>query len=296
MGLYNKDTKIDNTTTQRWVSQIDKDTREDVNNPFWDMFWNLGGASADKVLHPRNQQGHLQEEEGRVPLTDSLNSVWQTVSQDLSGLLNPGNLLNFQRKNGAVPTLSQYEHCKNVDGLSVWNRFGQWQCLFPASIKPDDIPLNAMGQGKDPYLTKEIVMGDKDHKLGLYFTEFGDFLDWRLQMSKLVQEKRLQEQKKSSPISSSSLTPEGLMLDSYNDHGMNDDKGKKVVGRAEFIQSFDSTDEGKGTIKKFKTYYDDGSVLIKSTKIKQPINNERPQVETSEDLIPASKDDDERIW
>ncbi|CCC67482.1 hypothetical protein NCAS_0A09240 [Naumovozyma castellii] len=210
---------------------------------------------------------------------DSLHSIWDNVLgfPDLSQLNKNNKWFGLYR---GVPDLKEYEQCKDLQGLPVWDSHGWWQCLFPATVKPDQISKMGKVGG---YLTRDQVENDKDHKLGLFFTEYTGYLDWKLKMMKLVQQQREKEEKTkietyddwNKPL----LTPENIMMQDgqYTK--------KKIVGKSEFVQSFNSSDEGKGTVKNIKTYYDDGSVLVRSEKRKTPKDGGKPEIETSEKLL-----------
>lgn len=72
-------------------------------------------------------------------------------------------------------------------------------------------------------------------------------------------------------------TPEDVMLNQV------DSLGKNVVGTSSY-STYKATPEGKERIKEEKTYYEDGTVLVKTKKKIYPHDGE-PRVESSEKLL-----------
>ncbi|CAG97872.1 Mpm1p [Kluyveromyces lactis] len=159
-----------------------------------------------------------------------------------------------------TPSVEQFSKCNELKGVSVWDTRGLWRCLFPQSVV------------QNGGLSREAVEADKDHKLGLFFPEYSGFLSWRAHMMALAKQKRKEERE----IYSLS-TPEDVMLNQV------DSLGKNVVGTSSY-STYKATPEGKERIKEEKTYYEDGTVLVKTKKKIYPHDGE-PRVESSEKLL-----------
>lgn len=162
------------------------------------------------------------------------------------------------------PTVEQFSKCQELKGLSVWDTKGLWRCLFPKSLV------------KDGAVSRESVEADKSHKLGLFFPEYTGYLSWRSHMQQLAKEKR----KKERDLFALS-TPEDVMLNQV------DSLGKNVVGTSSF-STYKSTDEGKERIQEEKTFYDDGTMLVKTHKKIYP-HDGKPREESSEKLVKADE-------
>ncbi|CDO95290.1 unnamed protein product [Kluyveromyces dobzhanskii CBS 2104] len=163
-----------------------------------------------------------------------------------------------------TPTVEQFSKCNELKGLSVWDTKGLWRCLFPQAVV------------KDNELSREAVTADKDHKMGLFFPEYSGYLSWRSHMMAVAKEKRKQERDLYSLS-----TPEDVMLSRV------DSFGKNVVGTSSY-STYKTTTEGKERIKEEKTFYDDGTVMVKTNKKICPKEGE-PRVETSEKLLNADE-------
>ncbi|EDO15449.1 hypothetical protein Kpol_1027p24 [Vanderwaltozyma polyspora DSM 70294] len=231
--------------------------------------FNLFGAP-DKFSRPRPLRAIIDN-----PFVDG-----EVAKQGITGLYNY-----------KTPTESQFEKCQEIGGLSVWNTKGWWRCLFPNAVVQKNLDsLNIKDNIEDNVLTREKVESDKDHqKYGLFFTDFSNYLQWRLHMNRLIKEKEQQKYETDKLIKSDdffSTTPENLMVDEPSNFGSTN--GKTVVGQSKNV-SYSSTLEGKERLKEWKTYYDDGSVSIKrETKI-EPADGGKPRTEVTTSLIPPKK-------
>lgn len=197
----------------------------------------------------------------------------EVVRQGITGLYNY-----------RTPTELQFTECNKVGGLSVWNTKGWWRCLFPEKEVSERL---ADQKDKLQYvLTKEKVESDSKHKFGLFFPEYTGFLTWKSHMNQLIRERADKEVAviQTEPKLS---TPEDLMVDTSK---MNDDRDKKVIGTSEYV-TYTYTPEGQKEVKKTKTFYDNGTVLVRSENKLTPADRSEPQFDTSEKII-SVKDDE----
>lgn len=197
----------------------------------------------------------------------------EIVAQGVTGLYNY-----------RTPTEPQFTECSKVGGLSVWNTKGWWRCLFP-----EKEVSKRLADQKDQLkyvLTKEKVEGDRAHKFGLFFPEYTGYMTWKSHMNQLIREKR---DKEAATVREKLIpsTPEDFMLDT--DSSANG-KDKKVIGTSEYV-TYTYTPEGQNEVKKTKTYYDNGTVLVKSQNKLTPAEDGKPQIETTEKLIPVADDE-----
>lgn len=209
-----------------------------------------------------------------------------------------------------LPTDIQYEKCKNNNGLSVWDTSGLWNCLFPKSnftgIRSNKLdPLAPIEAGfgfneKDlNYPSKEDVIEDKNHKLGLFFPEFNGYLSWRLHMKEL-QKKKLQEKRtlfenvqrersiQNNPLSIN--TPEEIHV--YE--SLNDIADKNVIGTSRSV-SMKSSPQGKQKVSLHKTYYDDGTVKIRTETETTPHDRKIPTKDVKEETVLVEDDNSHDI-
>ena len=71
---------------------------------------------------------------------------------------------------------------------------------------------------------------------------------------------------------------------------MKDERDKKVIGTSEYV-TYTYTPEGQKEVKKTKTFYDNGTVLVRSENKLTPTDRSEPQFDTSEKII-SVKDDE----
>ncbi|QLQ78480.1 hypothetical protein HG537_0A07270 [Torulaspora globosa] len=196
----------------------------------------------------------------------------EIVAQGVTGLFNY-----------RTPTELQFTECNQVGGLSVWNTKGWWRCLFP-----EKEVSKRLADQKDqlPYvLTKEKVENDHTHKFGLFFPEYTGYLTWKTHMNQLIREKK-NKQTTTAKKQLIPATPEDFMVET---EPSSNDK-KKVIGTAEYV-TYTYTPEGQNEVKKTKTYYDNGTVLVKSQRKLTPADDGKPQIETSEKIVPVEDDE-----
>ncbi|CCH60074.1 hypothetical protein TBLA_0C02650 [Henningerozyma blattae CBS 6284] len=228
---------------------------------------------------------------------------------------NPSSFLTGSRK---LPTDSQFEKCKKLSGLSVWDTSGIWNCLFPKNTPSDEInppytnPFksntsnnnegNSINKSRfsthwEPKLlsapNKEEVLADKKHDLGLFFSNYNVYLSWKLHMKSL--EKDLLETKRKELIKQQNKqinfpnTPEDIQIFGSSSATGNDNKNKNIIGTSQSI-SMNSTNEGKQKISLYKTYFDDGTVSVKTETETTPWNTKKTTKNTKEETILVEDD------
>ncbi|GCF00696.1 hypothetical protein ZYGM_000832 [Zygosaccharomyces mellis] len=192
--------------------------------------------------------------------------------------------------NHRMPTDGQFSQCKELGGLSVWNARGWWRCLFPEKV------VRERSEGEinlENVLTREKVEVDSKHKLGLFFPDFTGYLSWKAHMNRLIKEKREEAQRHRAILERESQdsglsTPEDLMFEPSSTWlGKSDEKS--VISKYQNVM-YRTTPEGREQINEHKTYYDNGTVLLKTEKRLMPSDGSKPKVETSERWIPVKED------
>lgn len=261
---------------QNLLRQISGTNTDEHDRDYWD---DLASDTVGSLLGVMGLPGGFSGPARMKGLTNGPFASEEIVRQGITGLYNY-----------KTPTDSQFNECKDIGGLSVWGTSGWWRCLFPEKVVKDRLDDQKDLKG---VVTKEKVEADTGHKLGLFFPDYTGFLTWKAHMNQLIREKRekaQQEQQKQQALnlkeSDSHLAiPEDLMFDTS---GVTDD-GKQVISTYQNIISR-STPEGREQINERKTYYDNGTVLLKTEKKLVPADGSKPKVETSERVIPVSED------
>lgn len=205
--------------------------------------------------------------------------------------------------NYKTPTDSQFAQCMDSQGLSVWDTNGWWRCLFPQNIIRQNLP-NLQDMESKMILTRQKVETDVDHKFGLFFTDYTKYLLWKSQMNKIIKDKRSQEEETFKAETNNkavthdhnhdnvpdAMTPENIMLS--DDSVMNTaTKVKNVVGTSEVLRSSMATDGSSEETKEMKTYYDDGSVILRTQKKVTPRDGGAPRVENHERVLRKGRDE-----
>lgn len=257
----------------KFLSQL-SGSRDHHDRDMWDNFVMSASDAMGSLLDVVGLPGGYGNPNRVKYLMDEPFTADEVVRQGITGLYNY-----------RTPSEKQFTECSNIGGLSVWNTKGWWRCLFPEKEVRER--LADQKQKLQYVLTKEKVEGDRDHKYGLFFPEYTGYLTWKSHMNQLVREKAskpkavLEEELKLS-------TPEDVMLETT---ALSNDKDKKVVGTSEYV-TYTYTPEGQKELKKTKTYYNNGTVLVKSENKITPADNGKPKVETSEKII-SVKDDEQ---
>lgn len=254
-------TKGDDTDRDYW-----EDVLSDTMGSLLGVMGLPGGFS-----NPRKMKGYLDG-----PFTSE-----EIIRQGITGFYNH-----------STPTDGQFSQCRELGGLSVWNARGWWRCLFPEKV------VKERSEGEinlENVLTREKVEADSKHRLGLFFSDFTGYLSWKAHMNRLIKEKREKAQKQRAVLEQESQdsrlsTPEDLMFDTSPTWQGQDDE-KNVINRYQNVM-YRTTPEGREQINERKTYYDNGTVLLKTEKKLTPSDGSKPKVETSERLISVNEDRD----
>ncbi|SMN21823.1 similar to Kazachstania africana KAFR_0A01680 hypothetical protein [Maudiozyma saulgeensis] len=202
--------------------------------------------------------------------------------------------------NYKTPSDTQFAQCMDSQGLSVWDTNGWWRCLFPQNIIRQNLP-NLQETESAMILTKQKVENDVNHKFGLYFTDYTKYLVWKSQMNKIIKDKRekeIENLKKPQLTKSAdhkqdnelvTMTPESLMLS--DDSALSTpEKDKLIIGTSEVLRSSMSSEGLTEETKELKTYYDDGSIILKTEKKVTPHDGGSPRVETHERVLRQGRD------
>ncbi|SCW02534.1 LAFE_0F08548g1_1 [Lachancea fermentati] len=232
-------------------------------NPFSDLWLNASGGLGDVLAGLGLPGGFAHPSRIRTLMDDT------REEEGVTGLYGY-----------RTPTNSQFEECQEVKGLSVWDSHGLWRCLFPESVVRTKVQP---GQLSD-VVTREKVENDNHHNLGLFFTEYSSYLTWRSHMLRLAERRR--KEARESLETWRSPTPEDL-----TDLAT----GKKVVGTSEYV-TYNTTDNGQEQIKETKTYYDDGTVRLRSEKRHTSPDGGKPKVESVEKLLTQDEAKDGWFW
>lgn len=212
--------------------------------------------------------------------------------------------------NYKIPTDSQFAQCNKVNGLSLWDQNGWWQCLFPRDIIRQRVNKVYHDDTKsidlNRFVSKETVANDPT-ALSKYFNDYTKYLLWKSEQNKTLSTNSSLLLSSSSSDSDQKgdnkqswlpvdkvTTPEDIMQTGWIDGEPNERQGKqKIIGRSQYM-TYDSSnknmfgkDNNNPSTKEVittKTYYDDGSCVVKETeKIipsdgGEPIINERERV------------------
>lgn len=198
--------------------------------------------------------------------------------------------------NYTTPTDIQFAQCMDSQGLSVWDANGWWRCLFPKNIIQQNLP-NLQDAESAMILTKEKVENDLTHKFGLYFSDYTKYLLWKSQINKIIEERRTDQKQKQlkqeqdTEIQFPTTTPEDVMLrDATIVQQQHNDK-KSVVGKSEVFKSKMTSDGANEETKETKTYYNDGSVVLKTQMKVTPKNGGQPRIENHERVLKQGRDE-----
>jgi hypothetical protein len=159
-----------------------------------------------------------------------------------------------------VPSMRQYDRCKENDGVSVWSRDGVWRCLFPnvsdakEQLKNLDIDGNNGTRLEDQQ----------------WFSDYSFYLDWRRAMRKAEEAKREQEWQRSkqhydSLWSDKPTEQKSKVPTKYVSELEAEKQGKNVISTSvvsETVSREDGTLETKRIVKK---WYDDDTVSVSET-------------------------------
>ena len=86
------------------------------------------------------------------------------------------------------------------------------------------------------------------------------------------------------------MTPESIMMS--DDSAMNTStKAKNIVGSSEVLRSSMAADGSSEETKEMKTYYDDGSVILRTQKKVTPRDGGAPRIENHERVLRKGRDE-----
>lgn len=254
MGLYDP-TQVDiNDTTELNDIKINSIDVLDQQPPL-----PFGGLhdSLQKTLSKTNDMtlGAIDRLRG---WSDGLGAFLSTIDgqvDSFTGLLGSRVIKNANEiVSKGIPPAEIYQECKAIDGLSVWDQYGWWHCLFPRS----KIQNKAFGEDLNNLLSREDIENDIDNKYGLFFKNLDDMLGWQASMKKAIAEQKRQqwsgwEQREKAKWS--------FTTDNSND---NDDldNGKVIVGRESqtSMTSLPNGDYERTTYQ--RKVYDDGTSRV----------------------------------
>ncbi|GMM30003.1 hypothetical protein DAMA08_027480 [Martiniozyma asiatica (nom. inval.)] len=160
-----------------------------------------------------------ENEDNLHPLLSTLSKTSDLTLSTVDGVRNGmerlnqfSNLLNDQFSSGfgfgfldgvikrpnemigsTVPNIDAWDKCKEINGLSVWDRDGLWHCLFPSSIIPysynGTISENGSSADKTELLSKDDIVIDNEH----WFQDVHQLLQWKSQMHKNLKQRRREQ-------------------------------------------------------------------------------------------------------
>lgn len=197
--------------------------------------------------------------------------------------------------NYKVPTDLQFAQCNKVNGLSLWDRNGWWQCLFPQEVIRERFQQFYKEADKidmTKFVSKESVDNNNPTNLGHYFNDYTKYLVWKMDQQKdedLLQKQVGKEGKSSSgwlPVSEKVTTPEDMMQWDLNSNE-NDDK-KRIIGKSQYMLYNGMASNGEKSKKEIittKTFYDDGSCLVKEREKIIPTDSEKPIINEREKVV-----------
>ena len=307
MGIYDKGQDIEELNNELANKEI-KETNGNLTNPLSSLWEHTSNTMfsdspmhADKVLKGKLNGTSFDASSTGNKLFNILGMPEKLMrSKSIIHFIGNPFIAGERWKQGITglynyntPTEEEFEKCNEVGGLSVWNSSGWWRCLFPNNTVEKNFEFfNIKETMDDSILTRENIEADVDHKkYGLFFKELTDYFTWRSHMNKMKKMNEFEKKKTySMPNINEDLlftTPEKLMAeDEYN---FNLKKDKIIIGQSTFV-TFNTNQDGKQKIKEYKTYYDDGTVAIRSEKTVTPSDGGKLINEVTENII--SVDDD----
>lgn len=179
-------------------------------------------------------------------LKDLHDEIWGPNESPFSQIFNTP-FSNLGAGLGAVPPVEKYDACVENHGLSVWTKSGMWKCLFPRSV------VDQRYGPENDIISKEDYMMDFQSSKSKYFENFNDYLNWRSQMKKVLEDKAKkwdEEMRKKSVIAKFD-----------KDNGV--ESGDKEVIGTSLVSSFRTNEDGKIEKYTLKTkYFSDGTSQV----------------------------------
>lgn len=216
--------------------------------------------------------------------------------------------------NYKVPTDLQFAQCNKVNGLSLWDQNGWWQCLFPQEIikkRLNKIYNDMERVDLDRFISKESVANDPT-ALSKYFNDYTKYLLWKSEQDKsssssslLLDSNKKREDKQSWFPVDRVTTPEDIMRTDWIDGDSGEKCQKKVIGRSQYMtyssnnNTFGNSDDSDNSTKEVtttKTFYDDGSCLIKEREKIIPNDGRKPIIKEREKVVREKPSSSSSSW
>ncbi|CCF55606.1 hypothetical protein KAFR_0A01680 [Kazachstania africana CBS 2517] len=257
----------------------------------------------DEIVNEKYIRDELQKQEKSLSIGDHFSNIWNSRHNfedpwDYLNVFNIGRMFDHQTlpsiEDGEIlgsnvatlsnykgPTETQFANCLESNGLSVWDTNGWWRCLFPDDSVKKRLKMDNKTLHDANILTREKIENDYEHKLGLFFTDYTNYLLWKTNLNKSVSDRKLEEKANEFNWNHTMTTPEDLIFNHSNDK-------KQVIGKSQFLK-FNSTNEGDEEIKELKTYYQDGTMSLKTQKKMTPSDGSKPRVESYEKIMKSDE-------
>lgn len=287
MGIFTSNDDIDEKVNDKYIDGISEQNDRFglwMGNQIGSLFNGSFDEKSDNSFGPRWIQNKLANSPIDLMGSGWFNNGFQLPRNDLleDQFMKEGKTGLYNYK---LPSEVQFAECDDVQGLSVWDTNGWWRCLFPTDVIKKRLP-RMDDETISKVLTKEKVEADYNHHLGLFFTDYSKYLLWKVAINRKINE----QNKKQSEIldvplaAADSKTPEDLMMSNGNGND------KNIIGTSEYV-TYNSSEEGRTKIKESKTFYDNGTTLIRSERKITPNDGSAPRVEHSEHLVKTSESD-----
>lgn len=164
------------------------------------------------------------------------------------------------------PSAREYNDCVRKNGESVWDSEGYWRCLFPNSEVPERFLEYKRTQLAGQILTKEdfdeathdyrgldptvMDLGPK----GVFFRQFGDFLNWKNAMYENVRLQREATRTKMRELKAKNDSTRQVVSSSVQSEMNSDYDTKEVVLRETRTEVFDDGTSVTKNITKSKPF------------------------------------------
>lgn len=224
--------------------------------------------------------------------------------------------------NYKVPTDLQFAQCNKVNGLSLWDQNGWWQCLFPQELirerlqklykkhnsyfisgknKLDGDHNELTESDMEKFISRESV--ENSGSLSDYFNDYTKYLLWKESNQKTIEDREIKEEKRDKDV----LNADDMMKWdlSTKDPTINmntTSHDKKVIGQSQYmsyVNDFRNEDdsgisnESSKEVKTTKIYYDDGSCLVREREKIIPKDGSKPIIKEKEKVV---KDKPSSSW
>ena len=216
--------------------------------------------------------------------------------------------------NYKVPTDLQFAQCSKVNGLSLWDQNGWWQCLFPQDIireRLSKIYRDIEKVDLNRFVSKESVSNDPI-TLSKYFNDYTKYLLWKSEQNKsspssslLLDSNKKREDSQSWLPVDRVTTPEDIMQTGWIDSDSNNEREKRVIGKSQYMtysssnNVFGNNDTSNSSTKEVtttKTFYDDGSCVIKEREKTIPSDGGEPIIKERERIVKEKPSSSSSSW